>query len=147
MHEPRRPVVSAPRVAGVIAVGLGLLATIALTLSDRVPSLIGRAERRFDVVDALSVPGDPMTFGHFVIWGAIAFVAAMVPRTTAGFFLVVVSLLAVSFGLEVGQQVFTATRVAEVRDMQANVSGVLLGAGLGAFVAVVLRRALSTQQV
>ena len=77
-----------------------------------------------------------MTFGHLVVWAAIAFVAAMVPRTAAGLVGVALVLLTLSFGLEVAQQMVPATRVAEVRNMQANVAGVLVGAGLGAFVAL-----------
>ncbi len=129
------PRVTRSRVVGVLAVGFGLITTVGLTLSDRVPGLLGRIERRTDFFDGLAVPGDPMAFGHLVVLAAIAFVAVMVPRTVAGLVGVALVLLTLSFGLEVAQQIVTATRVAEVRDMQANVAGVLVGTGLGAFVA------------
>lgn len=138
--------ITAIRVAGAVTVGLGLLVMAALTLSDRLPRLISAVERRSELIDSISVPGDAYTFGHLVVWAALAFVAAFVPRTMTGVIAVAAALFTLSFGLEVGQQLFTTTRVAEIRDLQANLAGITIGTVAGAVVAATSRLAAAHRQ-
>lgn len=113
------------------AVLVALLATTALSLSDRVPALLGAIERRTDRVVDVGVPGDPSTFGHLVVWGLIALVAATLPRSVVGVIGVVVGLAALSLGLELAQTVVTTSRAAELRDIEANLLGIVGGGLVG----------------
>ena len=114
------------------AVVVALAGTAALTLSDRVPALLGAIERRTDRLVDVSVPGDPATFGHLVVWGLIALMAATLPRTPLGVVAVVVGLALASLGLEFAQTVMTTSRSAEWRDIEANLLGVTIGGAAGA---------------
>ena len=123
-----------------IAIGL-------LSLADRAPDMVkgvwvivrrigSFGERLFglDVVDRGDIPLAFDTLGHLALWsiaGMLAY-AAFGRRTSRSF--LIVSLITLSAGVEVGQGFLSRTRKPSISDLVANTIGVTTGVLLAAFV-------------
>lgn len=87
-----------------------------------------------DVVDRGDVPLAFDTLGHLTLWsiaGMLAY-AAFGRRTSRSF--LIVSLVTLSAGIEIGQRFLSSTRRPQVTDLIANTVGVTTGVLLAAFV-------------
>jgi len=123
-----------------IAIGL-------LSLADRAPDLVkgvwsvvqrvgsfGERLIGLDVVDRGDVPLAFDTLGHLALWsiaGMLAY-AAFGRRTTRSF--MIVSLITLSAGVELGQGYLSSTRRPEVADLLANSIGITTGVLVASFV-------------
>ena len=123
-----------------IAIGL-------LSLADRAPGMVkdvwsivqhtgSLAEQLvgLDVVDRGDIPLAFDTLGHLALWGIAGMLAyaAFGRRTTPSF--LIVSLITLSAGVELGQGLLSSTRRPEISDLLANSVGVTAGVCLAAFV-------------
>ncbi len=124
----------------VIVIGL-------LSLADRAPDLvksewsvvqrigsIGERLVGLDIIDRGDIPLAFDTVGHLALWG-IAGVLAYIAfgRRTSPWFLMI-SLITLSAGVELGQGFLSATRRPQVTDLIANSIGVAVGVALAAVV-------------
>jgi hypothetical protein len=116
-------------------IGIGVL-----SLADRAPSAtkaalgVGQRAGSFgeraiglDLIDRGDVPFAFDTVGHLVLWagaGILAY-AAFGGRASASF--IVISLITVSGGVELGQGWLSSTRRPELTDLIANGIGVVIG--------------------
>lgn len=117
-----------------------LMAIGLLSLADRAPDAvksvwsivqrIGSSAERvlgLDVIDRGDIPFAFDTLGHLILWsiaGALAFLA-FGRRTSMGF--LIVSLVTLSAGVELGQGFLSSTRRPELADLLANTVGVMAG--------------------
>lgn len=88
----------------------------------------------FDVVDRGDIPFAFDTLGHLTLWsiaGMLAY-AAFGRRTSRSF--LIVSLITLSAGVEIGQRFLSSTRRPQVSDLIANSVGVTTGVLVAAFV-------------
>ena len=113
-----------------------------LSLADRAPDAAERVvdfgqragsfgERvvGIDLIDRGDVPLAFDTVGHLALWagaGVLGF-SAFGRRTSVSF--IVVSLITLSAGVEIGQGLLTSTRRPELMDLAANGVGVVIGVG------------------
>lgn len=117
-----------------------LAAVGVVSLADRAPGMVAsawQAVRRvgsfaeqtagLDLIDRGDIPFAMDTIGHLVLWsiaGGLAYLA-FGRRTSVGF--LIVSLITLSAGVEVGQGLLSSTRHPEIRDLVANSVGVTFG--------------------
>ncbi|MFN3216679.1 MAG: hypothetical protein ACE367_09315 [Acidimicrobiales bacterium] len=132
------------------ALPFAALATVVLSLSDRVPQLIETVAIRAGVPARLrdGVAGiDPFTGLHFVGWGALAFAVVVVVGRMRWAPVVAAVLISTSIVIEVVQQTSTSVRAYELSDVVANAMGVAGGTSLALMVLAALdlrRRSLQT---
>ncbi len=125
-----------------VALALGLLVTLGLSLSDRAPGLIRGAVVKFDLGDdirLMTLGVDPYVAGHFAIWSCLAIATTfalgravqLIPPALVGLF-------AISIAIEEAQRRLTSIRGFELRDIVANGVGIAAGAGAAAIAVTVL---------
>jgi len=133
-----------------------LLVVGVLSLADRAPGTVkgalrsvqsigSRVERRVGVdwLDRGDIPFAFDTIGHLILWSVAAFLAYLAfgpgtrrGRTSTSF--LVVSLVTLSAGVEVGQGLLSATRHPELLDLVANTVGIGFGVAIAAFASAVI---------
>lgn len=88
----------------------------------------------FDLVDRGDIPLAFDTLGHLVLWSTAGVLAygAFGRRTTRSF--LIVSLITLSAGVEIGQRFLSSTRRPEISDLLANAVGITAGVLLASFV-------------
>lgn len=132
------------------ALPFAVLATIVLSLSDRVPRLIDIVAVRVGVPVRLrdGVAGiDPLTWLHLVGWAALAFAVVLAVGRMRWAPAVAAVLISASIVIEVVQQTSTSVRAYELSDVVANSVGVAGGTSLALIVLAALdrrRRSLAT---
>jgi len=86
-----------------------------------------------DVVDRGDIPLAFDTLGHLMLWGIAGMLAyAAFGRRTSRSFLII-SLITLSAGFEIGQRFLSSTRTPQLTDLAANTVGVIMGVSLAAF--------------
>lgn len=134
----------------VAALPCAVLATIVLSLSDRVPRLIETIAVRAGVPVRLrdGVAGiDPFTGLHFVGWGALAFAVVVAVGRMRWAPLVAALLIWSSIVIEIVQQTSTSVRSYQLSDVVANSIGAAGGTSLALVVLAALewrRRSLQS---
>lgn len=112
----------------------GLLATLALCLSDRAPGLIRSALFRMDLADPVrfaTLGFDPYLAGHFAIWVCLAVVTGLaLDQRPLLMGPAMAGLAALSITIEVAQARYTTVRHFELQDIRANVAGIMVGAAI-----------------
>lgn len=130
----RRPWTTAALAVFMAAVG-------AVSLSDRAPSLtraLLRAGREIfhrvelragvDLLHRSDIPLEWDTAGHLVLWTVVGALATLAFARRRGLVLVILGLVALSAAVELAQARYSATRLAEWRDLEANAVGITVGA-------------------
>src|SRR6056297_157284 len=137
----RRPPAAARVLFGISALAM-VAFNVALMLSDRAPGALRRvfgdaADRLSERIDAGArvtteqLP-DSDAVVHIVVWAAATALVALTVWTWRGLAVAAAGVLAASVIVELGQGVYSSTRVVEGTDVLANAAGVLAGAVVAA---------------
>lgn len=125
---------------GVIAVAVGVVAVLWLSLSSRGFSMVGDAadgarvvvrgvEGQLDtnIIDRSDVPWAADEVAHLLGWGGMMVAVGLAFRTRRSLSDLAVGVFGASIGIEVMQKLFTTSRSMEAEDISANALGVMLG--------------------
>ena len=129
-----------PRILRPLGLVLFLGAITMLSLADRAPRLVrvlwasirrvGSAAERmigFDVVDRSDIPLAMDTIGHVGLWGIAGVLSCLTFSRRTSLVFLILSLIVLSAGVEVGQGLLSSSRRPEVRDLVANTIGITAG--------------------
>ena len=123
----------------VLAVAVGVLAVLWLSLSSRGPGVVdGAADQARDVVqgvestlgtniiDRSDIPWAADEVAHLIGWGSVTLAAGFLLRARRSLSDIVVGVFAASFGVEVLQRLVTTSRRMDAEDVSANALGIML---------------------
>ena len=124
----------------VLAVALGVVAVLWLSLSSRGFSVAGDAadqarivvrgvESTLDtnIIDRSDIPWELDEVAHLVGWGSITLVSGFLLRARRSLSDIAVGVFGASFRIEILQAVLTTSRTMQAEDVSANALGVMLG--------------------
>ncbi len=83
-------------------------------------------------VGAVDLPGGIDTLGHFVVWGSVGFMASVLIPAAASRINALSALWALSALIEVGQKYLSHSRAAQLSDLMANGTGLVVGSVVAA---------------
>lgn len=129
-----------PVVGNVLALGF-VAAALALSLSDRVGLGVGAVSRRghallyeleravaVDVLDRSDVPFETDALGHAVLWGLVMVMVGRAFGRRAPLALASAGVFGLSLAVEVGQDLWSVNRTAQLDDAIANLAGIAVAA-------------------
>ncbi len=141
VRPARRPPIGLRALFGLLGLAT-VLFNAALMLSDRAPSVLRRVfgdavvrlSERIDAAGRIPAEQLPETDAivHIAAWAAATVLVGLTIWTWRGLVIGALTVLAVSIVVELGQGVYSSSRVVEADDAIANAAGVALGTVLAA---------------